>query len=79
MNSWLRGEGPFTDKGTIHDATSSLAYLESETWSFYVSGFRKAGVFGVFSIFSITSFGDHNHPEHQETTPRQSWLTRHLS
>ena len=78
MSSWLQGEAPFTVKRTIHDAKSSPV-LESKTWSFYVlRGFRKTGVFGVILVFSITSFSDHNHPEHQETTPSRFDTTLEL-
>ena len=31
-----------------------------------------------FLVFSITSFGDHNHPEHQETTPSRFDTTLEL-
>ena len=41
-------------------------------------GFRKTGVFGVILVFSITSFSDHNHPEHQETTPSRFDTTLEL-
>ena len=46
--------------------------------TYILRGFRKTGVFGVILVFSITSFSDHNHPEHQETTPNRFDTTLEL-